>query len=284
MNNSDNIKMNSLFNKVGKRFASTTLLLVAVVSLAFAQEPYRFMEGSTHVFSVQPGNPNSTLQWGMFIDPYKGVPMNVVNYLIDNPKGETVAVTFDDISRITADTVYLVVAETAPNSCTTKRALQIILEPNNMYFDFALNDTTDNCFSFGDDYLAEVAVGMDFNYRSGEDYSPIPESRFPLKVKYTVLDITNGNVVRDNNADYVEILYNEQNAYSLVVSGAVGDISRTIEYELQITDVVDNYGTTITHDEHRRLQIRILNHLPQTGGMDMALAYVISPIIYNGGL
>jgi hypothetical protein len=70
----------------------------------------------------------------------------------------------------------------------------------------------------------------------------------------------------------------------LEITEAQGEFDRTIEYELAITEVVDKYGTHITHDEERRLQIRIMNHLPQTEGMEMVLAYNVTPIQYNGGM
>ena len=276
--------MKQISGKKGKRLTVTALLLMAVFTVAFAQEPFHIIEGSTHSFSVKPGNPNSTLVWGMYVNPYDNVQFDALAYSIDDPISDSVTVVFSDTGKDAAEIIYLVVKETAPNGCSTKRALQILLEPNNMYFDFADNSETSDCYNLGIEYNAQVAIGMDFNSRSGEDYQPIPEDRFPLKIKYTVEDVTNNQTLRNETADYVEIAYNPENDYALVVSEAKGEVATTTEYVLQITEVVDQYNTQITHDKDRRLQIRIINHLPQSGDMDMAMAYVVSPISYNGKL
>ena len=77
--------------------------------------------------------------------------------------------------------------------------------------------------------------------------------------------------------------YSAENDYYLLVTEAIGDLTRTIEYELEITSVVDKYQTVINNnDGDIRLQIRVINHLPQSGSMDMALAYVVTPINYMG--
>ena len=54
---------------------------------------------------------------------------------------------------------------------------------------------------------------------------------------------------------------------------------QTTEYELTITSVTDKYETEITNNSGDiRLQIRVINHLPQSGTMDMAMAYVVTGI------
>ena len=277
--------MKQFSNKVGLRFATTALFLVAVISMAVAQEPYRFIEGSTHSFSVTPSSENDSLVWGMYINPYKGEAMDPLAYSIVDNTSADVVVTFLNMHSVEADTVYLVVTETAPNGCSTKRALQILLEPNNMYFDFAALNASD-CFNFDNNYFAEVQVGMNFLDRDGASDSPIPENRFPIKVKYTVENVTKapGILTEGNNGTAVEFAYNPENKYSLEVSEAKGEVDETITYNLAIAEVIDRYGTAITHDENRKVQIRIMNHLPQSGDMDMALAYVVTPIIYNGGM
>jgi hypothetical protein len=281
--NSDKTKtLKQRANQVGQRFAMAVAALLFATSFASAQEPYIFMEGSIHSFSVT-NNPANTFAWSMDIDPYNEVDLDPAAYdLLDGGDSSSVTVQFTDMSRSLAELVYLVVEETAPNGCSTKRALQIELQPNNMYFDFASLET-DECYS-GMEYFAGVAVGMDFRFREGASYEPIPESRFPLQVKYTVENTTDGGVVDGNGGEYVEVAYSPDNTYMLEVTEAQGEFDRTIEYELAITDVEDKHGTKITHDEDRRLQIRIMNHLPQTEGMEMVLAYNVTPIQYNGGM
>jgi hypothetical protein len=209
--------------------------------------------------------------------------MPVESYdFIEGQDSTGVTVQFMDISRTESELTYLAVTETRPEGCSTTRAVSILIQPNNMYFDFASLDT-DECYS-GMEYFAGVAVGMDFRFREGASYEPIPESRFPLMVKYTVENTTDGGVVEGNGGEYVEVAYSPENNYMLEVTEAQGEFDRTIEYELAITEVVDKYGTHITHDEDRRLQIRIMNHLPQTEGMEMVLAYNVTPIQYNGGM
>lgn len=275
---------NSFFKQLGKTLTTLSMLLLTA-SFVLAQEPYVFIEGSIHIFKVDE-NPANTFAWSMDLDPYNNVDLDPAAYdLLDGGNTHAVTVQFSDMSRAAAELVYLVVEETAPNGCSTKRALQIQLEPNNMYFDFAALPNADDCYNFDNNYFAEVQVGMNFKDRSGAADSAIPESRFPLKVKYTVENKTDGGGVVDGNAgDYVDMAYNAENLYTLEVAEAKGELARTIEYELAITEVVDKYGTKITHDENRRVQIRIMNHLPQNSTMDMALAYTVTPVTYMGKL
>lgn len=280
--NSDKTKtLKHRANKVGSRFAMAVAAILIATSFASAQEPYVFMEGSVHSFSVT-NNPANTFAWSMDVDPYNNVDLDPAAYdLLDGGDSSAVTVQFTDMGRSSAEMVYLVCEETAPNGCSTKRALQIELQPNNMYFDFAEyhpKDISDDCFS-GLDYYADLRVGMNFKDRAGGADMPIPADRFPLKVKYTVRNVTdNLPVVNGNGDEYVVFNYNAENNYALLVPEATGEETRTIEYELAIVDVEDKYGTKITHDEDRRLQIRIMNHLPQTEGMEMVLAYNVTPI------
>lgn len=268
------MKNSDRFSSIGKatRFAATALLMVAATTLAQAQEPYTFMEGSTHRFSVQPGDANSTLAWAMYTDPYNYVDMPAGSYSIDDPTSANVAVTFADMDRLVSEMVYLVVAETATNGCSTRRALQINIEPNNMFLEFAMAETQE-CFNMGE-YNAQLKVGLNFKDKSAG--APIPESRFPITVKYTIQDIThNGSVVDGNGGEALVLNYSEQNEYYLLVTEAIGSIAETTEYELNITEVKDKYQTPVKQNTGDiRLQLRIINHLPQSGTMEMAIAWL----------
>lgn len=271
-------------NQVGRRMATTALFMVAAITMAMGQEPYSFIEGSVHKFNVA-DNPKNTFAWSMAVDPYNNVDLDPSAYdLIDGGQSANLTIRFNDMGRTNPELVYLVAEETAPNGCSTRRALKIIIEPNNMYLDFASLPNADDCYNNNNNYFAEVQVGMNFKDRRGATDSAIPESKFPLRVKYTVENKTlaPGVIVQGNGGDYVVIDYKPDNNYLLEVSEAKGLIDRTIEYELAITEVVDKYDTKITHDENRRVQIRIMQHLPQSGGMDMALAYMLTPINYFG--
>jgi hypothetical protein len=277
---SDYFSSLSRLQKTGNRIATTALFMLAAVSISFAQD-FTFIEGSIHGFSVT-DNPANTFAWSMDTDPYNNIDLDPSAYdLIDGGNTNAVTVQFSDMSRSASELVYLVVEEMAPTGCSTKRAIQIQLEPNNMYLDFASLPNADNCFNFDENYYAEVQVGMNFSDRDGVTDSAIPEDRFPLKVKYTVENKTlDSGVNEGNSGDWIVLEYNAANAYTLEVTEAKGMLGETIEYELAITEVVDNYGTAITHDEDRRIQIRIINHLPQSGSMDMAMAYVVTPFSY----
>lgn len=269
---SDNFSyLKRFINKVGKHIAATALFLMAAVTLAFSQEPYHFIEGSIHSFSVEP-NPSNTFAWMMDIDPYNEVPLSPSAYdLIDGGSSNKLTIRFNDINRGSAELVYLVVRETAPNGCSTRRALQIMLEPNNMYLEFASANTQD-CFT-GTEYNAPLKVGLNFKDKAAG--VPIPESRFPLRVEYTVRNITAGTpAVEGNSGNPLTMQYSPENDYALLVTEAVGTYNETTEYELTITSVRDKYDAEITNNSGDiRLQIRVINHLPQSGNMDMALAY-----------
>ena len=275
--NSDKNKMKQLFQN-GKHFAMAVVLFIMATAWANAQEPYIFMEGSIHSFSVT-NNPANTFAWSMAIDPYNNIDMDPAAYdLIEGGDSSAVTMRFEDLSRSVPELVYLVVEETAPNGCSTRRALAIELQPNNMYFDFAHLPNADDCFNYEETYFAEVQVGMNFNMRGQVGDQAISEDRFPLRVKYSVENITLGIIEAVEHEVVIE--YNEFNTYALEIPEAKGELDRTIEYELTIDSVVDAEGAIIKHDQNRRMQIRIMNHLPQTGGMEMVLAYSVAPVMY----
>lgn len=258
-------------NKVGKYIAATALFILAAVVTTFGQEPYVFVEGSVHKFSVEP-NPSSTYAWMMDIDPYNEVPLSPGAYdLIDGGSSNALTIRFNDMNRASAELVYLVVRETGSNGCSTRRALQIMLEPNNMYLEFASANTQD-CFT-GTEYNAPLKVGLNFKDKAAG--KPIPESRFPLRVEYTVRNITAGTPAVDGNSgNPLTMNYSSENDYAMLVTEAVGLPNETTEYELTITSVRDKYDAEISNNSGDiRLQIRVINHLPQSGSMDMALAY-----------
>jgi hypothetical protein len=156
-----------------------------------------------------------------------------------------------------------------------------------MYFDFAVYqpETSEECYNYEQLYEASVEVGMNFTDRNGSTDAPIPEDRFPLKVKYTVQNITAATgIIQGNNGEYVTLEYSPDNLYLLPVPEVKGEEHVTTVYELEITEVTDSHGTAITHDEERRVQIRIMNHLPATGGMDVAMVYSVEPIKYIASL
>lgn len=268
--------------KTSRRLATIAFLMIATTTFVVAQEPYIFMEGSTHKFHVSPGDPvNNTLSWVMCTDPYNFVEMPLGSYSIDNPTYSDVAVTFTDLDRINNELVYLVVTEMAPNGCSTRRALQILIEPNNMYLEFASAGTQD-CYNMGDFY-APLKVGLNFNFKQpSTDYTPIPESRFPLKVTYTIQDKTHGGaILPGNGGEALTLDFKSDNDYYLLVKDAPGSATETVEYELVITSVTDKYQAEVKQNnigapgEDIRLQIRIINHLPQGGNMNMAMAYYV---------
>jgi len=269
--------------KAARRVATTALFVVAAITTGFAQD-FTFIEGSIHGFNVE-NHDGNTFAWSYYDDVFNSMPVGSIEY-IEGEFDPNVTVRFSDMNRAIAQMTFLAVTETNTHGCSTTRAIKILIEPNNMYFDFASLPNADDCFNNDNNYFAEVKVGMNFNIgiRETAADSPIPESRFPLKVKYTVENktVSPGTVIQGNGGEYVEINFNPTNAYTLEIAEAKGELGRTIEYELAITEVVDSEGAAITHDESRRVQIRIMNHLPQSGGMDMAMAYVLTPINYMG--
>lgn len=283
--NSDKTKtLKQSARQLGRRFTMAVAAVLFATSFANAQD-FIFIEGEIHTFNVEYHEGNSFV-WSYHDQNFDPMPEESYDFL-EGQDTVSVTVQFMDISRVDPQLTYLAVTETRPEGCSTTRAVSILIQPNNMYFDFAVAtpDISDDCYT-GTEYYAGLEVGMDFNNRIGATaYAPIDSTRFPLKVKYTVRNVTDGLVaVEGNIGEYVVFEYNAENDYALLVPEATGEQARTIEYELAITEVVDKYGTKITHDENRRLQIRIINHLPQTGGMDMVMAYNVTPVQYNGGM
>ena len=192
--------------------------------------------------------------------------------LMDGGTSPALEIRFNDMNRVSAELVYLVVEETNQSGCSTKRALQIELEPNNMYLEFA-SALTQECFSLGD-YAAPLKVGLNFKDKATGD--TIPSKYFPLQVTYTIKNLTKGTVaVPGNGGAPVSIAYNSMNDYSLLIPEAIGMPDKTTDYRLVITSVKDKYDTDFSKNGVDSIQIRIINHLPQSGNMDMALAYYI---------
>lgn len=267
-------------SKVSNRVATTALFMVAAITMGFAQEyDVSFIEGSVHSFNVENHEGNSFV-WAMHTATF--AEMDPLAYTFIEGQFETnVTVKFNDMGRGVRELVYLAVTESRPEGCSTTRALRIMLEPNNMYFEFAEEISTD-CFNPADpNYQASVNVGLDFNDKiSG---TPIPEEYFPLQVSYQIRNLTAGtSFVDGNGGNPLVVAYNADNNYSLLITEAVGQRDQSTDYELVITTVTDKYQTVITPNPgDNRTQRRIIIHLPQSGTMDMALAY-LSDIEYQG--
>jgi hypothetical protein len=267
----------SPLRKLGLRLA-TVAVFMAASAIAMAQQPFVIVEGSTHNFNVTPADAGNALEWGMFYNTYDLTELPAGSYTIPNKTINSIALTVTDMSRAMSELVFLIVSETAPTGCTTRRGIPIMIEPNNMFLEFASAETQD-CFNMGD-YYAPLKVGLNFKNKLGN--VPIPESRFPLTVTYTIRDVTNsGPVLPGNNGEALVIEYNAANDYFLLVKDAIGSVTKTTEYELTITSVTDKHQAAIKNNNGDiRLQIRIINHLPQSGNMNMAMAYVVKPMGY----
>jgi hypothetical protein len=277
--NSDKKTLKQLFLN-GKRFAATVAMLM-LASLIVTAQDLIVMEGSVHSFSVV-NNPQNTFVWSYHDLAFNPMPVNSIEY-IDGQFDTDVTVRFSDYTTmVQSEMVLLAVTETNPHGCSTIRALKIQIEPNNMFLEFASAETQD-CFNMGEFY-APLKVGLNFKNKAAN--VPIAEGRFPLQVNYEIRNITdNGPNITGNSGAPLTLEYNEANDYYLLVTEAVGELTRTIEYELTITQVTDRYQAVINNNEGDiRLQIRIINRLPQSGGMEMAMAYHVTPIRYNGEL
>lgn len=256
-----------------------TMLMVLMSTGAKAQD-FTFIEGSVHSFNVDFHDGN-TFQWSLNDLTFNSLDDSYVEFIIGQFE-TNVTVRFIDRERSSGELVYLMLTESDPRGCSTSRAVSILLQPNNMYLEFASAETQD-CFNMGEFY-APLKVGLNFLDKAAG--VAIPESRFPLQVSYQIRNITDGTAAVDGNGGApLTLEYSDVNDYYLLVTEAVGELTRTVEYELEITSVTDKYQTVINNNQGDiRLQIRIINHLPQSGSMDMAMAYVVTPIKYMGAM
>jgi hypothetical protein len=244
--------------------------MVAAITMGFAQD-VTYIEGSVHSFKVE-NHEGNTFQWSMRDQSFN--QLDAMKYTFLEGQFDTdVTLRFNDMKRITGELVFLTITESRPEGCSTTRALNILLEPNNMYLEFA-SDTTHDCFTIGE-YMAPLKIGLNFKDKAAG--IPIPENFFPLKLTYTIENKTAGTLpIVGNGGDTLSLAFNPLNDYYLLVTEAVGLPNQTTEYELNITSVKANYDTDITKNSGDiRIQIRVVNHLPQSGNMDMALAYYI---------
>lgn len=278
MKNSDKmICLTPFFRNNLKRFGLTVLNVLVVIGLANAQD-FSFIEGEVHSFRVE-NHDGNTFVWSFNDQSFNPMPAGSIDYL-SGQNSTDVTVRFVDLDRTSSELAYLMVTESNQNGCSTQRAISIELMPNNMYLEFASAETQE-CFSMGD-YYAPLKVGLNFlDKAAGVE---IPASRFPLKVSYEIKNVTDGlATIAGNSGEPLTIEYSATGDYFLLVTEAVGEANRTMEYELAITTVIDKYQTVINNNAGDvRLQIRIINHLPQSGGMDMAMAYVLTPVNYLG--
>lgn len=268
--------MKRLTSRAGNRLAATALFMVAGITMGFAQD-YTFIEGSHHKFKVD-DHLGNTYVWDVRDASFGS--LDPLAYTFEEGQYDnSVIVRFNDMSRTDGEFVNLVVTE-SNSSCSTQRAIQILIEPNNMFLEFA-STMMNECYTPGE-YNASLKVGLNFKDKAAG--IPIPEEYFPLTLSYTVRNITAGtDAIVGNSGNPVEMAYASDNNYFLLVSEAVGMPDQTIEYELTITSVKDKYDTEITNNTGDfRVQFRVINHLPQSGVMDMAMAYVITGIEYLG--
>lgn len=272
---SDNFSgLKRLLNRVGNRVATTALFMVAAITMAFAQAPdLTIIEGSEYSFKVDYHDEN-TFAWDVRDRNFNSLDPLAFTF-IEGQFETDVRVKFNDLDRLSGDTLYLMVTETRPVGCSTTRALKILVEPNNMYLEFA-DKMTNDCYS-PTDYQAPLKIGINFKDKAAG--VQIPADRFPLTVAYTVQNLSAGTPVeKGNGGEPLVLTYNDKNDYFLLVKvpETVGLPNQTTMYQLEITSVTDKYGAEIKlNPEDVRKQIRIINHLPQSGNMDMALAYYI---------
>jgi hypothetical protein len=261
-----------------RRIATTALFMVAVITMSVAQDLI-VTEGSVRSFSIQP-QAGTTHVWDLRDAGFNAIDPLAFTF-IEGQFEPSVTLRFNDMNRVNGEMLLLVVTESFISSgCGTSRALRILVEPNNMYLEFAVN-TSQDCFNMGD-YMAPLMVGLNFNFKQpSAQFQAIPENLFPLKLSYTVRNITEGSAaVAGNSGNPVELAFSSINDYFLPVTEAVGLPDQTTEYELVISSVRDKYDTEITTNSGDiRIQIRVINHLPQSGTMDMALAYVINTVM-----
>ncbi len=135
-------------SKVSNRVATTALFMVAAITMGFAQTAdFTFIEGSVHSFKIDLHDGNS------YVWDVRGASFEDIDPLsFTFEEGQftpNITVRFNDMGRSIADMVNLLVTETNPSGCSTSRALRIMLEPNNMYFEFAEEISTD-CFNPAD--------------------------------------------------------------------------------------------------------------------------------------
>lgn len=256
-----------VINRVGNRVATTALFMVAAVTMSFAQD-ITIVEGSIGSYSVE-NHEGNTFFWALNDETFKVLDSSYSDFF-GIQDSSSVTVQFMDLNRKSSQLVYLTVTETGKNGCSTTRALSIEIEPNNMFLVFDENSTKD-CYT-NEDYMASLNVGV--NFMDTVNGGVIPEDRFPLNVQYSIVNlVTNDTVYHD-----VVIEYNEANQYALLVSDAKGEPDQTITYELEIHSVVDKYSAKIKNDgkeSNYKMQIRVIYHLPQTGNMEMAMAYSV---------
>lgn len=256
-----------VINRVGNRVAATALFMVAAVTMSFAQD-ITIVEGSIGSYSVE-NHQGNTFFWALNDANFKVLDSSYSDFF-GVQDSSSITVQFMDLNRKSSQLVYLTVTETAKTGCSTVRALSVEIEPNNMFLVFDENSTKD-CYT-NDDYQASLNVGV--NFMDTVNGGIIPEARFPLNVQYSIVNlITNDTVYHD-----VVIEYNEANQYALLVSDAKGEPDQTITYELEIHSVVDKYSAKIKNDgkeSNYKMQIRVIYHLPQTGNMEMAMAYSV---------
>jgi hypothetical protein len=228
------------------------------------------IEGSIYKFSVE-NHPENSFHWELNDESFNLIDPSYSDFF-GTENSTDITVRFNDMKRSYPQLVHLTVTETRDVGCSTTRALRILVEPNNMYLEFASANTQD-CFT-GTEYNAPLKVGLNFKDKAAG--VPIPESRFPLRVEYTVRNVTAGTpAIEGNSGNPLTMQYSPENDYAMLVTEAVGTYNETTEYELTITSVRDKYDAEITNNipGDIRLQIRVINHLPQSGNMDMALAY-----------
>lgn len=275
MKNSDRFSFANVASKAGRSFAALAIAMSAFVTVAAAQD-LTVIEGSVYSFSVEYHDGNSFV-WNMHDASFGQLGDEAYDFLTGDTE-TNVTVKFNDMDRVSGELVYLAVTESRPTGCSTVRAISIQVEPNNMYLEFAMAEVQE-CYT-GEDYNAALRVGL--NFKDKDANVPIPAERFPLKLSYTVKDITNDGELKEVGPVVIE--YNENNEYSLLITDAIGNpetlgsATQTTTYELTITEVTDKYQAEIKQNEgDARLQIRIINHLPQGGKMDMVMAYIQIP-------
>ncbi len=231
------------------------------VLFAAGQEPYVFYTGSVHQAHVAE-HAGTGYEWKVYVvsdwtDPPDQTEADVSAYTfisgINN--SDTVSIQWN-----TAGRYYLIVEESFPGSCSTRRALQIEVQENEENIGF-IALTSSDCYDGDNTFSTEIGI-----YQDALQTTPLPEEFYPITLSYRVNDGTTDTEYTNITLTYADVGNN--GLYLLPISGILEDDQETRVFTITLFDVEDRYNTPINITSGYGSHTRTIYHLPQTGTMD----------------
>lgn len=233
---------------------------------AAAQEPYVFLEGSTHSTHVT-YHENNSYEWavykvtewsdqkdGTLADNDKNGDNDDFLFVGDNSTSNNISITWLNPGRY-----YLIVQEFngLPGNCSTRRAFPVEIKPN--LLQIAMQETqSEDCADGNNELLIPLKITSDGT-------NPLPEDNYSVTLTYSVLLNGSGTEEKIFTKEFLFVDVGVDGEINLSVKGIVEEITASRTYTITIKSAIDGFKTPFIINPAGGAFTRTIHQLPQPG-------------------